>query len=535
MATTARVTERPAIQTRAFVWRDVAISVSFANLCYLRVWSELLTWSQADAYTMKLPFTRAAYAAAMVNVLLVAAAALAALTLARRAGRRVHRVLTGLGLLLLALPLNAVRGVLSNRFELLRSPLFGLLGTRGVVLLAAAVCIGGIVVLWRFSGPASRLAGSALFLLSPLAAMTFGQSIWRISSYDASAFADQPSAPPLAGAHTLPRVLWVILDEWDQRLTFQDRPSGLVLPEIDRFRRESLYAANAYSPGPETPISMPALITGRMVRDVIRRGPSELRLVYPDGGRPQRFGGQPNIFTDARAAGFNTALVGWYHPYCRELGSAIVHCAWWPMDMQYNTTGNTLGELIPGQTRSLFETSLFSLFGQSLSTRGHARTYRTMMGAADQVLSDPRYGLTLLHLPTPHPPHPYNRRTGRFDLANSPFQGYIDSLALADRTVGELRRTLVGAGLWNRTTVLLSTDHSYRSAEAVDGKKDHRIPFLLKFAGQNEPLEFTPAFNTLLTRDLVGSILRGEVATPAQAASWLNAHRTIADSPYNHN
>ena len=38
------------------------------------------------------------------------------------------------------------------------------------------------------------------------------------------------------------------------------------------------------------------------------------------------------------------------------------------------------------------------------------------------------------------------------------------------------------AGLWESTTVLISADHPYRESEALDGKSDPRVPFLLKLA-----------------------------------------------------
>ncbi len=34
------------------VIRDLALCLSWANLCYLRIWSELLTYTEADLFTM---------------------------------------------------------------------------------------------------------------------------------------------------------------------------------------------------------------------------------------------------------------------------------------------------------------------------------------------------------------------------------------------------------------------------------------------------------------------------------------------------
>jgi hypothetical protein len=519
--------------TRRSPWRRAAVALSFANLCYLRVWSELLTWSGHDAYVMKRPYSRADYGAAILNVLLVGALAWAVSTGAGRLrSPRLRRLARWGFFVALLLPLEAVRAVLAKRFTYLRSPLLELVGAHGTLLLGAGLGAAALLVIWRWPRQLARASATALLLVSPLAPVTFAQAIWRAARYDDSAFRDGALAPLLREARTSPRIVWVILDEWDQRLTFADRPESIRLPEIDRLRRESLHAENAYSPGSETSTVMPALITGRLVAGAIRRGPSELLLVYPEGQPPVPWAGEPNIFSAARQAGFNTALVGWYYPYCRTLASTLSDCAWWPMSMPYNSMGRTLPELVPNQTRSLLETSLFSVFGQSLSALDHARTYHEMMARARGVIADRRYGLTLLHLPIPHSPHVFNRRTGRFDLKNSPIRGYIDSLVLADGTIGELRRTLEEAGLWEDTTVLFTSDHAHRSAAALDGKKDHRVPFLLKMAGQPAPVRFIDPFNTVLTHDLLLAILGGQVSTSEQAAAWLSAHRTIADSPY---
>ncbi len=99
---------------------------------------------------------------------------------------------------------------------------------------------------------------------------------------------------------------------------------------------------------------------------------------------------------------------------------------------------------------------------------------------------DRDFAFTLVHLPIPHAPHAYNRKTGTFTLGNSPIAGYIDSLALLDRTVGEFRRTMEEAGVWDSTTVLFTSDHGYRDSEPLDGKSDPRVPYILKLASQKD-------------------------------------------------
>jgi hypothetical protein len=58
----------------------------------------------------------------------------------------------------------------------------------------------------------------------------------------------------------------------------------------------------------------------------------------------------------------------------------------------------------------------------------------------------------LLHLPIPHPNGIYDRHTGQLATAGS---SYIDNLALADRCLAGIRRTLVESGQWDSATVVV--------------------------------------------------------------------------------
>ena len=133
--------------------------------------------------------------------------------------------------------------------------------------------------------------------------------------------------------------------------------------------------------------------------------------------------------------------------------------------------------------------------------------------------------MVFLHFPIPHPPYIYNSRTGRLDLANSPVHGYIDALALADRTLGQLRRSMESAGVWDRTAVLISADHGYRADRSVDGGPiaDHWVPFLLKLPGQHAAYQYQSLLETVRSADLLLDILEGRIATPSQVADSLDS------------
>jgi len=505
--------------------RDLAIALSLANLCYLRVWSELLTYSRPDTYLMKAPPGAAELSAAMVNVLLLALLLWGLATLARkRLSPAAFRWVEAAFLLFLVMPLNALREVAAHHFPYLKSPLIDLLGPHGVIALAALLGLTGAAAILLFHRKLASLAGVVLAAFLPFCAVTFGQALYKIATWQPGAYAPNALAPLLPNAHTSPRVVWILFDEWDYRLTFVDPLPGLRFPELERLAGESLVANHAVAPASETPISMPAYFTGRLVEHVDYDGPRELQITYQHGPGPIPWSAQPSVFGRARELGFNTALVDWFHPSCRIL-TGLASCEWWRMPLPHNSMGNTFWQQVPGQARSLFETTLFSPFGQSLSVRSQIETYHAILDRGLAVANNPAYGLSFIHMPVPHAPHAYDRRTGQFTLANSPIRGYFDSLALLDRTLGEIRRSMESAGTWDATTVLLTSDHPYREAASIDGRNDSRIPFFVKLSAQKHGQVYTQLFNTVLAQDLVLSILCGEVTDPAQVVTWLDRHR----------
>ncbi len=336
------------------------------------------------------------------------------------------------------------------------------------------------------------------------------------------------------------RTVWIVFDEWDQRLAFSARHAGLRLPEIDRFRSQALYASNAYPSAIGTAWSVPAMLTGERARNAAMVGAEDMVFEVPRRKGPVRLKGYPNVFSAARRTGATTGVVGWALPYCPILGADLTVCEWWGYSRnKLLGWGDTFGAIMPNQIRSLFETYDHSPFGQPLTTRHHARVYREMLAAAENMCADGTMDLVFLHLPVPHGPFFYSRATGRDDRGAAPvlgmffeqdIRGYIDALALVDLTLGKLRRRMEEAGLWDNTAVLLSADHPLREARKLDGVFSQNVPFLLKMPGQREGISYTEPFNTSLAHDLVLAVLAGQVADGPAVMRWLDAHRR--DTPF---
>ncbi len=157
---------------------------------------------------------------------------------------------------------------------------------------------------------------------------------------------------------------------------------------------------------------------------------------------------------------------------------------------------------------------------------------RATLADSISVVTNGAYGLVLLHLPPPHKPGVYNPTTGFTLLDMSHVRGYFNNLALADFFLGKLRRAMEGSGQWDNNWVIVSSDHCWRWSKEWDGKRDPRVPFMIKAPGLNRPVVYSPELNTVITHDLVLAILRGELTNQQQSVAWLGTHPST-QSPVN--
>ncbi len=508
--------------------RDAAVALSLANLCYITAWSRLLDSSNiVDSRDPRIDFV-----GAMLNVVVLAALVWPLVAGATRLGRPWGRRATQWAFLLVALvPLNGLRVQLTRvTVPNLTEPL----GQGGSVVAGAALAAAVVVVLRRWSDRVVAWTATGFLLCAPFVALTFGQAAWILVRYEAARSLSAAPAVERAPAGGLSRrVLWLVFDAMDQRLSFQQRPRGLRLTEFDRLCREALCASEAYPPGGGTALAMPALIVGRVVSESRPRYPNDLMLRFVGARRMVRWSGEPTVFSKALAMGVNTGVVGWYLPYCAALGEALTSCSvesggerGLPAVMA--SQAGVMFATVPGVWRFGYRQTL----GESGEERRlHTLRYFGVLEAAKRAVTDPDVGLLLVHWPVPHEPYIYDRLRDEYSLDAHPVTGYLDNLRLADRALGEIRRVMEQAGTWEETTVLITADHSWSESPAFDGKRDFRVPFVLKPAGQREPVAYHTAFNTLVIHDLVLALLRGDVATPRDAVGWLDRRRLSVPRP----
>src|SRR6478672_2191558 len=170
------------------MWRDLAIGLSLANICFLRVWSDMLTYSQTATFWMKHPPTPSEFIAAILNVLIIGCVLGLGVnylrrTLSKNAMLWVRRAF----LVSLAVPLNAIRTVLANqpRFQdYLRSGLFELIGQRGVMLLTVGLAVTRFILVIFWARPLSHFAAVVFLALFPFVPIVLLQAGIGMTKYN---------------------------------------------------------------------------------------------------------------------------------------------------------------------------------------------------------------------------------------------------------------------------------------------------------------------------------------------------------------
>lgn len=460
--------------------RNWLLCVAGANACLIRIWLDLLAhdpWPAHRDFGPPAPFL---FGAAMALALLAGTALW--LTLRAPVPQRLRLGAIAVFVLILAKETFLAFSGLGwfQRAYLLSWP--GALSAFGLLL-----ALGGVT--WRLSVSGAQLGRRLAVALLPLLALTFGNSLWRMTrppavsvrAFDQLAYGNKGGSGGKIDSKR-PRAVWIILDELDEDVAFAARPSGLVLPALDRFRGEAkLVLRHAVSPANATTVSIPGLLA-------------------PSGTDAD------SVFARARRLGLRTGITGWALPYCEMFQGAADVCAWWPMSQQHNNYGSGWIAATGNMTRSLLESNQLSPFGQSLAVAGYVRTVDAMAATARRMAARADLDLVYLHLSPPHNPYVFNPDTGEMDIApkrlpNAP--GYLRNLHLADRVFAGIRQSMEQAGTWAGSIVIVTADHGFRHKHLLGyPKTDRHVPFMVKSPGSLD-LDVEAEFATARTGDLL--------------------------------
>ena len=167
-----------------------------------------------------------------------------------------------------------------------------------------------------------------------------------------------------------------------------------------------------------------------------------------------------------------------------------------------------------------------------LDYRGeHIASIERTLAIATELAADPDLDVVFAHLPIPHAPYVYDRERDALTIFNFRRDAYFDQLALVDRSLGAIRRAMEATGVYDRSALLLTSDHGWRFAAAHGTRRDHRVPLLLKLPGQADALDYEPPFPAWDASALLLATLDGELQRAADVAAWLDGRRQESHAP----
>lgn len=418
-----------------------------------------------------------------------------------------------------------------------------LLAARGVEGLQRAQ-----ILVWEFVS-AGWVFGALLLVLAGLHARLYRRTLWAsrgllaslgvctlwiVPSLMGSGLHRQPRdtasfEKPLALAQPgHRRIVWLLFDGMSYDQVFDHRWPGLAMPNFDRLRSQSVTFSAMRPDGRFTEDVVPSLFLGTPIREV--RATPDGWLLYRSH-RPSawtRFDGKNSLFADAHRAGWSTGIAGWYNPYCRLLRDQLDFC-WMdllPLPDHFSRDKTTLQNMLsllpapdPGEVSAQESRSGPAGVDEIAEVR-----------VAEKLIADTGIDLCFVHLPLPHPPGHYNRRTRQIEQGGS----YIDNLALSDRILRRMLADVAKTRTAAQTTVIVSSDHSWRvwlwhdtfgwtreDELAAEGKGfDARPVLMVRFPGETTATEVRRPVPLLSMHDLMEKVIGGEIESSSQLQRW---------------
>jgi Sulfatase len=336
------------------------------------------------------------------------------------------------------------------------------------------------------------------------------------------------------------RIVWILLDEASYDQIFDHRQPDVDFPNFDRFAQSSVSFRNVQPAGYFTELVIPSLFSGEMITK--ERSDLDGRLQVKSRQNPhwRPYPDRSTIFADAQRLGWSTGVVGWYNPYCRTYRADLNDCYWIltvPLQGHYDPEKSALWNATAPAPKSLLR-----LFGRRTNDptawQIHTKDYEALMSHAHTEITDDKIGFLFLHLPVPHPGGIYNRKTHMIGVSGS----YLDNLVLADETLGELVQEIQQSALGPQTTVIVSSDHSWRiklwkdtqdwrpeDARVSGGHFDPRPVLMVHFPGEENGVAVKQPFRLIDMHGMIEEMLAGRAGNAAALQAWV-AHQTASDA-----
>jgi hypothetical protein len=392
-----------------------------------------------------------------------------------------------------------------------------------VKVIVVLIALIGLGVFVKFYWRLFRAARIFFLITSPFAALVILQLMWHAItafSIENDLFKDNVEAlfSPIVQSHQSDkpsRVLVVVFDELDYRLVFEERPAAIRLLEFDRLTEQAIKFTNVPSVSIHTKEAIPTLLVGKKVLRTTILDKETLLLHFNDAKDSQSLSSMPNLFSQVHQSGRSLSIAGVYHPYCRLFRELYKECL-----LNWRTEGPLKSHESNHDLLRRMQSMFLEAFPYPPYTVAAIWRYGVILQRIKEMVGRFDVDLIFLHIMLPHKPIIFDGHRERMTPFNYSPWGYFDNLALTDKCLGELRRVLENTGLWDNTTVLVTSDHPWRKAKKYTGKSDKRVPILLKMPNQQRAVVYEKEFPPMRVKDLVLRILERQLVDPNMVIEW---------------
>ncbi len=436
--------------------KQIIVALSLSNLLFISSWRRIL-YSHSEPYHIKFSTSFDDYSAILLTVVFTALVFLGGVKISSIIFKK--QIVAKLFFLL-------VFGIVLNSFRIM----FLWNESSIIIKIILFVLSGGIFIflMTKVKNKIFSYLCTVLMVFSPFVLVTFSQAIWGMINYrkaEEIPFSDQlATIKPQKTENIKNRVVWIIFDELGDIFSPDAVPPKFKLSEFEKLKKESLMATNATQPGGITLLSIPSLLTGKLVENTKFIGNNDLMLIYKNQ-ESSRFSETPTIFSKVKALGGNTSLVGWHHPYCQVIGQDLSACHWESSNLLEGSEEQTFSSAVFKNFQEMLNFipfigfRLFENVEQDIERKNYISRHSRMVEDSQQSVADSKIDLAMIHLPFPHRQFFYQPETNSFDNKAG---NYLDNLALTNKVLGEIRQNMEKAGLWEDTTVIISSDHHWR-------------------------------------------------------------------------
>jgi hypothetical protein len=329
-----------------------------------------------------------------------------------------------------------------------------------------------------------RFVQRVLLALSPVAVLV----LYTVAS---SAYYRHPpvvrEAAVTAGAPSnCNSVVALLFDELSFAYLYDGNAVKPAYPALRALAGTSTQYLHVTAPGHETLVSLPGYLAVRHFDDVKVEAGTLVDVDSAGRAAPFSARAEDSLFAGARRLGLSTEMAGYYLPYCDLLGDLVDTCRSLSF---YNVARLDAGfsPLDAIRTTLVLWPRQFP-FGL-LKNPPFARLQRglvdNLIAFARRPLPSSRPVFRFVHFSIPHLPFVF--AAAGFDppfnpLRTSPDDAYVAQIGYVDRLVGELTAQMKREGSFERTTLIVFSDHGFR----FGGQENNpmHIPFIVKHAGQ---------------------------------------------------